>query len=347
MNKRTYISYFLILAGFTLSAQEKDQDNIGTETVTVTSAYRAQVNDAFKIQERPDLNDEDNQQKIDIDYQINSVPVASTFQPEKGQAAKVDEDSLKTIYNNHIWLRGGNYSTFEGELSITEQVSPNLYLGGNLSHLSSYGDIEGVEYDNEMSRSNLNFYLGNQGEKNTWKLGFGTYRNMQNWYGISDDALGFYPQNQLQDIDLQQIHTGIYANGLFESYHGILESVRAKYQYFSDDFDGKEHQINIRPDLRFDIANVKARLGLFADYVGTESDDYGTKMNYKNTVFGAEPSVKFHDDTYSIELGLGLGTINSEINSKSDNRFVVYPKVALHVDVVKDIVMFYGGVDGG
>lgn len=345
MNKRTYISYFLLLAGFTLSAQEKD--NIGTETVTVTSAYRAQVNDAFKIQERPELNDEDNQQKIDINYQINSVPVASTFLPEKGQAAKVDEDSLKTIYSNHVWFRAGNYSTFEGELSITEQVSPNLYLGGNISHLSSYGDIDGVAYDNEMSRSNLNFYLGNQGAKNAWKLGFGTYRNMQNWYGIPEEVNGFYPHDQAQSLDLKQVHTGVYADGKFESYHGILESARVKYQYFTDDFDGKEHHLSFRPDLRFGIANMNARLGLFADYLSTEFNNINEKTDYQHTVLGAEPSIRLHDDTYSLELGLGFGSINSTVNDESDSRFVIYPNVALHVDVVKDIVMFYGGVDGG
>src|SRR5690554_24828 len=344
MNKRTYLSYFLLLTGLVLTAQEKE--NIGTETVTVTSAYRAQMNDAFKIQERPDLNDEDNQQKIKIDYQINSVPVASTFLPEKGRAAKVDEDSLKTIYNNHVWFRAGNYSTFEGELSVTEQVNPNLYLGGNFSHLSTYGDIEGVDFDNEMSRSKLNFYLGNQGEKNAWKFGFGTYRNMQHWYGIPDYIPLTYNQNDFSSLDLKQVHTGVYADGKFESYQGALESVSVKYQYFTDEFDGSEHRIDFRPNFRFDIQGIQSRLGLFVDYLQTEIG-HPQSDTYKYTVIGAEPSVKFFDNTYSLELGLGLGSINGGLNDQSDNRFVIYPKVNLHVDVVDDIVMFYAGANGG
>lgn len=330
------------MAGFTLSAQEKD--SIGTETVTVTTAYKAQVNDAFKIQDRPDLNDADNQPKIDIDYQINSVPVASTFKPEKGQAAKVDEDSLKTIYNNHVWMRAGNYSTFEGELSITEQVNENLYLGGNLSHLSTFGDIEEVkEYDTEMSRTRLNFYLGNQGKNNEWKAGFGAFQNSQHWYGIPAFLPLVDTATDFTAFDTQQLYSGVYANAKYESYQGLLQSAEGKYQYFTDDFDNHEHQVKINPTLRLDIADVDAKLGVFVDHLTTEFDT----NNYKYTVFGAEPSVMLQDDDYSLELGLGIGAINGGLNDDTEGQFVVYPKVNLHVDLVEDIVMFYAGAQGG
>ena len=55
MQKRTYIFslLFLSLCGMVIAQEE---DNIGTETVTVVKPYSPTVSDAFKIKSSPSLN---------------------------------------------------------------------------------------------------------------------------------------------------------------------------------------------------------------------------------------------------------------------------------------------------
>ena len=68
----------------TLATTQAQDDELGTETVTVVRSYTPTVSDAYKIKSLPDLNDSIVTQKKPVQYSIFSVPVASTFTPAKG-----------------------------------------------------------------------------------------------------------------------------------------------------------------------------------------------------------------------------------------------------------------------
>ena len=58
MPKQIIIALFSVVGLFqVVQAQEKEDDDLGTETVTVTKAYTPTISDAFKIKSTPDLND--------------------------------------------------------------------------------------------------------------------------------------------------------------------------------------------------------------------------------------------------------------------------------------------------
>lgn len=353
MKKYVYIcTAFACLIGASAQAQEKDKDKkdpIGTETVSVTSAYQASVNDAFKIKDNPLMNDEDNNQKKDIKYTIFSFPVASTFKPEKGQAADVDQDSLHHFYNNYALLSYGNYTTLKGELGIVEQINKNMYVGGLLQHLSSQGDITGVDLDNSYSKSTLDFTLGSKNTNNNWNVNAGALQSKYNWYGLPEN-IGFYTPADLYDLDVKHQFNDVHVGGKFESNIGPFESVETQYKYFWDNFDSKESHFFIRPKFNIELPNTTIHVNLMADYLNTT---FGTnnllnqldKYSYFNLV--AEPSVRFYNDDYSFELGAGIGYVMGKANEESENRLLFYPKVTGHYDLVKDIVMFYAGAEGG
>jgi len=102
----------LIIAFFGMAtlgfAQEDDEKDLGTETVTVTKAYSPTISDAFKIKSFPNMNDSIALQKKPITYSIFSVPVASTFSPAKGKASKVERIPPPTLYNSYASAGGGN-----------------------------------------------------------------------------------------------------------------------------------------------------------------------------------------------------------------------------------------------
>ena len=104
--KLTLFTFFAI--AHVVVAQDEKEDDIGTETVTVTKAYTPTISDAFKIRSMPTINDSIVLQKKKIDYSIFSVPVASTFTPAKGKASTVEKTPPPKLFNSYASAGGGN-----------------------------------------------------------------------------------------------------------------------------------------------------------------------------------------------------------------------------------------------
>ena len=142
MQKRTYIFslLFLSLCGMVIAQEE---DNIGTETVTVVKPYSPTVSDAFKIKSSPSLNDSIVLQKKKINYSIFSVPVASTFTPAKGKASGVEKTPPPTLYNSYASIGLGNYNNALVDFYTSREFNRGEdLLDFGLTHNSSRGDLD-------------------------------------------------------------------------------------------------------------------------------------------------------------------------------------------------------------
>lgn len=353
--KKYLLSITILTAVFATNAnaqEDKDKNknnSVGTEVVNVTSEYQATLNDAFKINDNPLIEDEDINQKKEVKYTIFSVPVASTFAPAKGEAAAVDNDSLANAYNNYALLGYGNYNTIRGELGIVENIgSNNMYVGGLLKHISSGGGIEGVELDDSYSKSNLDFTLGQRNENNQWSTQFGAMLSKYNWYGTPND---FYISNFNFDlVDPLQKYNDVHVGASYESYIGAFEKADIMYKYFWDDYDSKESRFVFSPKFNIELPNQTVHVNLDADYLNTQFTNNGIdnkldKYNYLN--LSVNPSIKFFDATYSLELGAGLTYVLGKQNGVEDNSLVIYPMVKANFNLVPDIVQAYLGAVGG
>ena len=83
MNKLNRIIIVLVIFGIQFSFSQKKDENIGSEVVNIVKPYTPTISDAFKVKETPVLEDEEDQKKETIQYNIFSFPVASTFTPAK------------------------------------------------------------------------------------------------------------------------------------------------------------------------------------------------------------------------------------------------------------------------
>lgn len=352
MKKQIYLSsVFAILFGLSMQAQVKDKpkdSNINTEEVRVVKSYEATVIDAFKIKDTPQIGDEDNVKQV-IKYSIYSFPVASTFAPEKGQAAVVDKDSLLTILNNYALLGLGNYNTIRGELGIAEKVGKDIYVAGMLNYISSLGGIAGLLVDDNYSKSNLDFNVGSKKLTNDWNFNFGVSQQNYNWYGLPTDVTVFAPA-EYNGRNFGQKYNDIQAAFKFNNYQGSFRGGDLNYKYFWDDYDSKESHFLISPKFNIELETTDINVAINADYVHTEFAEQlisGVKNEYSYLIVGAEPSVRFSSDDYNIQLGFGVANVSGTSNDNKDNSVVVYPKVNANYDLVKNIVIAYAGAEGG
>ncbi|WKW46854.1 TonB-dependent receptor [Myroides sp. JBRI-B21084] len=352
--KKYVLSITIAATFFAYKANAQDDKNkknntVGTEVVNVTSEYQATLNDAFKINDNPIIEDEEINQKKEVKYTIFSVPVASTFSPAKGEAAKVDTDSLANYYSNYALFGYGTYNTLRGELGIVEKVgSKNMYVGGLLKHISSGGGIEGVHLDDTFSNTNLDFTLGQRNDNNQWNTQFGAMAAKYNWYGTPND---FNLTNfNFNLVDPLQKYNDLHLGATFESYVGAFEKVDLKYKYFWDDYDSKESRFVLAPKFSVELPNNTLYLNLEADYVNTQFTNNGIdnvqdKYNYLN--LSVNPNIKFFDADYSLELGAGLTYILGKQLGVEDNQVVIYPNIKANFNLVPNILQAYVGAIGG
>ena len=84
MKKLNIMAIVLVVFGIQFSFAQVKDENIGSEVVNIVKPYTPTISDASKVKETPVLEDEEEQKKEPIQYNIFSFPVASTFTPAKG-----------------------------------------------------------------------------------------------------------------------------------------------------------------------------------------------------------------------------------------------------------------------
>ncbi len=351
-NKFQYIASIIVLAGIqTVSAQKKDE-NIGTEVVNVVKPYTPTISDAFKVKETPNLNDDENSAKENIQYNIFSFPVASTFTPAKGRAASVDKAKQEKLYKNYATLGIGNYGTINGELFVTENINRNEYVGGMLRHHSSQGGIDDLLLDNDkFFDTSLDLTYGNNQKDFSWSVDAGYQHQIYNWYGLRNDFGSDLIDDDrnaiVQGIDPKQVYQNIYIGGRLSAKESFFDEATLRFSRFSDNFGSAENRFVVKPEVSFDFNNTQVNAKFVLDYLGGSFErNYFTEapIDYSYFNIGVLPSFVYQQDDLTINLGAGLFYSMDSENSESD--FFVYPNVTATYRIVDDVVIAYAGAEG-
>jgi hypothetical protein len=337
------LSICLLLLTTIVHAQKQDE-NIGTEVVNVVKPYTPTISDAFKVKETPTLDDEETAKKENIQYNIFSFPVASTFAPAKGKAADVDKSPAEKIYSNYVTLAAGNYGTVNAELFVTENVSNTAYFGGMLRHLSSQGGIKDVVLDDKFFNTALDLTYGSRTKKMNWNADLGYKHQVYNWYGIDPTILD---SPTIESINERQTYHTLYVGGRLNISESLLKESSIKFTRFWDGFSSAENRLVAKPSLQFDIVEQKIKADFVLDYLSgsfekTIFGGVGYKYGYTNV--GFQPSINIKKDNLSVNAGVGLFYSSAQQGGKS--KFLLYPQVTGSYKVVGDLMIFYAGIEG-
>jgi len=348
-SNQKYLLILLLIVAQTTLAQKKDE-NIGTEVVNVVKPYTATISDAFKVKETPSLDDEDNSKKEDIQYNIFSFPVASTFTPAKGKAAGVDKAKKEKLFSNYATLGFGNYGTIIGELFVTEQLNRNEYVGGMLRHHSSQGGIEEALLDDKFYKTSLDLTYGNQNKDMSWNADLGYQHQIFNWYGTPDYLIGSLSQEDrdlfLNGIDPQQTYHNFYVGGKLGKEDSFFKGASIKYNRFWDAYNSVENRLILKPTFEFAINDFQINTKMIVDNVsGSFERSYfdSNKIDYGFTNVGIHPSFVYNQDDLSMNIG---ASFFYSIASEGDNNLFVYPQITAAYKVVGDLMIFYAGAEG-
>lgn len=345
-NKHIFLGA-LIVSSNIINAQYEDKP-LGTESVTVTNTYRPEIQDAFKINDNPIVEDKEVIEKREIKYNIFSFPVASTFVPAKATATTVDDEVFNPYFNNYALVGAGGYKSLRAELGIVEKIDDKNYIGGFIKHRSSGGGIDGVENPNGYNRSGLNLVYGNQTSEREWTINIGTNYSKFHWYGVHPDVN--FTTLGITKVGDTQTYQDVTAGTKLHLYNKGLESIDANYTFFKDGFGAKESRLIFSPRFVVPISDKKLPILVKADWVTSKMENYRTNTHngdYNYFILSAEPHITFTEDNYSVQLGAGVAHIVGDNQGNKDNSLLIYPKIKANVDLVPDIVIGYLGIDGG
>ncbi|WP_432410171.1 TonB-dependent receptor [Rasiella sp. SM2506] len=341
--------YFLLFIFLSFSTFAQEEENIGTEVINIVKPYTPTISDAFKVKETPVLNDSVNTPKKKVQYQIFSVPVASTFTPAKGKAATVEKVKPVKLYDNYATLGFGNYTTILGELYSNFQISRTDNAGFFFRHNSSQGEIDGVRLENKYYNTQLDGNYTSRQRDVSYRLDAGVKHQLFNWYGLNE-TYDTANDEFINGLDAQQTYFSGNVGGSITVDDSFFEKVSANIRFLSDAYGSSEFNIKAKPEFSFPLTSFTLKVDGDIDYLSGSFEkkyiDVGLGgINYSQLNAGVTPSLVYLNDDLTLSLGVtAMAGLDLE---NSDTDFYLYPQINASYRLVDEFLIVYGGADGG
>lgn len=340
----------LCLTTWNMHAQEeeKEEKGLGSEVVNIVQSYKPSISKSNKQNIRPDVSDIQDAERKTVDYSIFSVPVASTFQPEKGSVANLKKAKKPKYFNNYARLGFGNYTNAHAELFSNFEVGYEDEFTVFLSHNSSQGGIKDVEIDDKYYRTNLDLEYTTRGRD--WDMGIrgGVEHQLYNWYGmptpkpVLSDPLSLYKNND-------QTYFSGYLGGTINLADSFFKQADVDLRMLTDAHSSSEFWMQATPEFILPISDMDIRLGTDIAYLNGSFDKQyqsNTKGNsYGFFHAGILPSLTYVDEDLSFVLG-AKGYMLSDTEA-SETSFKIYPDVHMSYKLVEEYMTLYGSLTGG
>ncbi|NIK92352.1 TonB-dependent receptor [Mangrovimonas sp. CR14] len=347
MRKHIQILYiFLFVTVGSLWAQDKDNDTLQTGVINVVKPYTPSISDAFKVRETPNLDDDVNTTKKEVQYNILSVPVASTFTPAKGKAATLEKTTPAKLFDNYATLAGGSYTTLVGDVYLNYALSRTDHVGASVSHHSSQTGIDEALLDHYFYDSKIDLNYSRYLRDLTWNVDAGFIHQVYNWYGLPQPF--FTPLSEQSSLGVSHTFYGGNIGGDIGFEDGYIKTAKVLLRHFGDNNGSGENRFNAKVSGDVTIGEAAITADIMFDYVGGSFDrNYWTsdEIKYGNFNIGLAPSYRLIQDDLTLDLGVSTYYLNDFENG--GNKFYIYPNIEASYRIVNEVLIAYGGIKGG
>ena len=334
----------LTLNAFIIYAQQ-EKDTINPDVVNVVKPYTPTISDAFKVKEMPTLDDSTTTTKKEVKYNIFSIPVASTFTPAKGKAASVDKEKEPKLYDNYASVGFGTYTSILGEVYLNHALSRTESVGGYLSYHSSQGGIDGLLLDDNFTKTKLNVNYSSNLRDLSWNVDGGFQYQKYNWYGLPQ------PYFDSTTADMLNVDHSFYSadfGGEIDFNDAFVKNANMRFRRFGDDQNSGENRFVLNTEFDVPIQGEIINTEVTLDYIGGSFDRnyyYDEELKYGNINVAFAPSYQLKQDDLTVNFGIELVYLND--TEANRNKFYIYPNFTASYRLVDEILIAYGGVEGG
>lgn len=346
MMKKLILIFSIIFVTSNLFAQvTKPKDTLKTETINVTKSYKPSVSDAFKLNENPSLQEDPTLVKEKIQYEIQSVPVASTFTPAKGKAQVLDKPKKEVIYDSFLSVGYGNFSSPLFESFLKFKAERNDYFSIYGFYNSSKKGVSNSLIDDEFSKTNFQATYHHLDRYYDWQAK-ATFENKKiNWYGLPE--LLTYSPTFLENLKPEQKYQSFGLDGKIDFKEFFLDEIKTGISYFKDDFSSNEIQLFVSTEFSFPISTEKIHVEAAVDLLkGKFEKEYNlaTDLEHSFLKFGLNPSFEVLRENFQLNLGVNL-TYSFDLEHR-ESKLYSYPNVYASLKLMDDLLITFAGVTG-
>lgn len=244
-----------VLLGSSLWGQEQEEDDLGTQQVTVTKSYTPSLSDAFKI----------NTESINIEallpppkvltFQAKDIAVVSTFVPNKATPLKLQRTTKAPSTNSQVSLGFGNLGQILIDAAARAPLDSQQALGLDL-FVDQEGNVPDVLIPSRRSSTDV-------ATTHTFNTSQFSAFNQLGYHAIGSHYYGLYPddatvndplRNEL--LDFQQQFFSVTAKSHWQWYDNWLERIHADVRYSGDLFGSTEQAATVKANFRISLFNA-------------------------------------------------------------------------------------------
>jgi len=344
MKNKIVFFIFLMISGLAFS-QKKEKDKIATEEINVVKPFSPTVSEAFKINVAPEIDSIDLNSKKEVNYSINSIPVASTFTPAKGKAKTLKRMPKERFYNNYISAGYGNYGTPIIEIFAHGNSSKYNDFGGFLNYHASSGGIDGIVLNDDFSKFNVDLFYKQSERTFDWKAEGGVAFLSNNWYGLSDEI--DYSETVINSINEKQSYTDISLAGEIEFFDALIHTGNISISSFFDRFSSMENHVDLNSVVDFPVGRELMYSEISLEFLNGkfENNYFQTNdLSYSYFNLGFSPNFELLRDNLTLNLGARL--YYSISNDFDGSKFYFYPNITASYNISEEALVAYAGVIG-
>ncbi len=342
---RIIIAGLISIIGMSKLWAQQPKDTLNTEVISVVKPYSPTISDAFKINDLPVIQEEDIDKK-NIEYHINSIPVASTFTPSKGKAKGVTRPKKERLFDNYISAGFGNYTTPFLEAYIRTFPGRDGEFGVLLKHHSSQGGIKDVLLDDSFYKTNLDVYYKQSNRDMDWKINLDVNHRLYNWYGLPESTTFDTALLSAQDPKHTFLNVGV--GGEINYFNSFFKGAKLSLSNFSDNYNSGEIHLRIEPEFEMPISSELINFKFDVNFLnGSMERNYANSSApaYSYLNLGVSPNFEVLRENLRINLGAKLYyALDFE---KGTGAFKAYPSVDASFQLIDQVLTLFAGATGG
>ena len=328
---KIFIGFWLFLFGLIIAvAQEKETDDLGTQEVTVVKSYSPSLKSVFKIRTAPGIDDSLVQKKIKVDYTFESIPVLSTFVPNKATPLKLQRQESSFYHNSYVMGGIGNQSHVQFSMSTMVPLDRMQSIGLEFLY-NKIGAIDQTLLNSDQKRTSLN--LLHQYKQNNMRVDSDLRFDRQghNFFGLYDLDWTEIPSLRLNVTDPSQNLNYLSIRSRWQWYEGLFSKVNFNTHISTDSFDSTEHIIKINTQMRIPFFNQYLEVIPHLEMINTDF----VRGYYNDQVLEFQKGMgrlelQFLNIGKKLKLLLGARGIYPFGDSEEGNPvFFVYPKAEI------------------
>ena len=329
-HNKTFIGFWVFLFWSIIAMAQEETDDLGTQEVTVVKSYSPSLKSVFKIRTQPIIDDSLVQKKVKVDYTFKSIPVLSTFVPNKATPIKLQRQESSFYHNSYVMGGIGNESCLLFDFSAMLPLDRMQSIGFEFLY-NRVGAIHQRLLNSNQNKTSLN--LLHQYKQNNMRVDSDLRFDRQghNFFGLYDIDWSDIPSLRLNEINPSQNLNYLSMRSRWQWYEGLFSKVNFNTHITTDSFDSTEHIIKINTQMRIPFFNQYLELIPYLEMINT--DFVGGYYNDQVLEFQkgiGRLELQFLNIGKKLKLLLGARGIYSFGDSEEGNQvFFIYPKAEI------------------